>query len=233
MKIFYIIVFLSMLIPENSFAQMRFNGKDVQISSFDLMIGKSNLYNKKLLQKNRSIVDNQNDILKKRKGRGNRRGSGDLGFLSYSRIGISIPDGSLAINANTGFFWQGMLETVIEDNFALGISFGYFVYPGAKVLDAYGNMNALELSYVMPLAATFKYFLLDDSFKPYIGADFGFMFAGIAGNKAVTKFGYTPRAGFLLSFADYYLFGIDVSGNVTGIGNSYNLGIQFGYVFGN
>jgi len=86
---------------------------------------------------------------------------------------------------------------------------------------------------VVPISATFKYFLGTEEFKPYVGADVGVAFITSSEGGSETKFGFTPRAGFMYIIADNYMVGVDASCNLVQDGSSINFGIQLGYLFGN
>ncbi|MFZ4740528.1 MAG: hypothetical protein ACOYLE_05140 [Bacteroidales bacterium] len=234
MKKNLLLICLAMFIANTSFSQMSFSENMLKKSTFNFSEKKMSAFDGNATSSKVVITDEENDMMKKRRKRGGRSGGGgDFSFLSYSRLGVTIPIGALSDAANLGFLWQGMMEGVIQNKFGVGISFGYFIYFGKEISGPYGNTMTQEPAYVMPLAATFKYFLMEDDFKPYIGADLGVMFLGRDGYDSETKFGGTPRAGFIYSFADYYLIGFDVSANIVENGNGINFGLQFGYVFGN
>jgi hypothetical protein len=234
MKKILLILCLGMFIANSSFSQMHFTENTLKKSAFNLSGEKSDVPGKNTATSKVVITDEENDLMKKRRKRGGRSGGGgDFSLLSYSRLGVTIPIGALSDAANLGFLWQGMIEGVIQNKFGVGISFGYFIYFGKEIPGPYGNTMTPEPAYVMPLAASFKYFFMEDDFRPYIGADLGVMFTGRDGYDSETKFGGSPRAGFIYSFADYYLIGLDVSTNIVENGNGINFGLQFGYIFGN
>ena len=238
MKKIFFVLFLGVLMTNASFSQMSFSGNSIKKSAFDLTEKKTNLFEDNAITSKIVITDEDNDMTKKRRRRGGRRsGGGDFNLLWYTREGLTIPIGGLADYASLGFFGQLNIEGVFQNKFAIGISFGYYVYPGNTITmdDGYGGTMSISAdpSYVLPVVGTFKYFLMEDEFKPYVGADLGLMFHGSAGNGSITKFGGTPRVGFLYYFAERYLVGLDASCNLLTDGVALNIGLQLGYVFGN
>ncbi len=237
MKKITFMLFVSLLLTLGASAQMSFTGNSLKKSAFDLNSDEKTVFKEKNTDSKIFISDEDNDTDKKRrKKRGRRGGSGDFALMLYSRIGLTVPIGSLSDYSGMGFMAQGTIEGLISNKFAVGITYGYYVYSGKSITidDGFGGTFTGDgvASIVMPIAATFKYFFMEDEFKPYAGADIGIMFAGSTGFME-TKFGGTLRGGFLYNFGEKYLVGFDGSCNLVPDAVGISFGIQFGYVFGN
>ena len=247
MKKITLTVLLGMFTIGCAFSQMSFNGSKLTKSAFDLTVSsdEQTVKDNPTVDTKIVITDKVEEAMKHR--RHSHHGGGDFQLLLYSRFGATIPLGNMSDWGSTGFFALGTIEGIIQNQFSIGLSYGYYYYPGktfTSQVPVYDPFTGALTGYqtesgtnpdmaVMPISATFKYFLGTEEFKPYVGADVGVAFIASAGGGSETKFGFTPRAGFMYIFAESYMVGVDASCNLVQDGSSINIGLQFGYVFGN
>ena len=246
MKKFTLTVLLGIFTIGCAFSQMSFNGNKLTKSALSITANSDEQTVKEIPMMNSKIVitNEEEETMRRRK---HSHGGGDFQLLSYSRFGVTIPTSTLSDWTGTGFFALGTIEGIISNQFSVGLSFGYYVYPGKSYdisVPIYDPFTGVQIGTqtesgtypnmaVIPVSGTFKYFLSTEEFKPYVGADLGVAFITAAGGGSETKFGFTPRAGFMYLIADSYMVGVDASYNVVQDGSSVSIGLQLGYVFGN
>jgi hypothetical protein len=213
---------------------MCFNNNSIINSNFGIKENKNNFLNTNNTTHKVVISEGLNGGLKKR-SKYSISEDDNLNFLIYTRDGISVPLGKYSDALNFGIYSQGIIEVLFQNKFAAGISIGeYFYFGNFFPTDNGVNLNSSQspFSNVFNLAATLKYFLLEDNFKPYIGVDLGLFLKSVdLQYEFRTTFGGTPRIGFNYYIAEILFVGLDASCNIDDNFNDISIGVQIGFIF--